>query len=84
MSGLPHQVLHAKKMNEEGKKFKPVFGIEAYFIDDLEKWKVEKEEHLANQKKKKKKEANGPSLRMSLHLSVPLNTSLTAERTLFF
>ena len=60
MSGLPHQVLHAKKMNEEGKKFKPIFGIEAYFIDDLEKWKVEKEEHLANQKKKKKKEATGP------------------------
>ena len=60
MSGLPHQVLHAKKMNEEGKNFKPIFGIEAYFIDDLDKWKVEKEEHLANQKKKKKKEATGP------------------------
>jgi len=60
MSGLPHQVFHAKKMNEEGKKFKPIYGIEAYFIDDLDKWKVEKEEHLANQKKKKKKEATGP------------------------
>ena len=55
MSGLPHQVLHAKKMNEEGKKFKPIYGIEAYFIDDLDKWKVEKEEHLDSQKKKKKR-----------------------------
>ena len=60
MSGLSYQVLNAKKMQAEGKNFKPIFGIEAYFIDDLEKWKVEKEEHLANQKKKKKEETSGP------------------------
>ena len=60
MSGLAYQVLNAKKMQAEGKNFKPIFGIEAYFIDDLEKWKVEKEEHLANQKKKKKDDSSGP------------------------
>ena len=60
MSGLAYQVLNAKKMQAEGKKFKPIFGIEAYFIDDLDKWKVEKEEHLANQKKKKKEDTSGP------------------------
>ena len=60
MSGLPHQVLHAKKMNEEGKKFKPIYGIEAYFIDDLDKWKKEKEEHQSTQKKKKKDDLTGP------------------------
>ena len=27
MNGLPHQVLHAKKMKEAGKDFKPIFGI---------------------------------------------------------
>ena len=60
MSGLPHQVLHAKKMSEEGKKFKPIYGIEAYFIDDLDKWKEEKEEHQSKQKKKKKEDTTGP------------------------
>ena len=46
MNALSYQVLHAKKMKAEGKKFKPIFGIEAYFIDDIDKWKKEKEERL--------------------------------------
>ena len=29
MSGLAYQVLNAKKMQAEGKNFKPIFGIEA-------------------------------------------------------
>jgi DNA polymerase III alpha subunit len=31
MNGLSWQVLHAKKMQAEGKDFKPIFGCEAYF-----------------------------------------------------
>ena len=30
-NGLAYQVLHAKKMKKEGKEFKPIFGVEAYF-----------------------------------------------------
>jgi DNA polymerase-3 subunit alpha len=52
MNGLSYQVLHAKKLNKEGKKFKPIFGIEAYFIDSLDKWKQEYTEFQKNKKEK--------------------------------
>ena len=35
MNGFAYQVLHAKKMKEAGKDFKPIFGVEAYFIEDV-------------------------------------------------
>ena len=38
MNGLSYQVLHAKKMLEEGKRFKPIFGVEAYFTPSIEEW----------------------------------------------
>ena len=58
MNGLSYQVLHAKKMHAEGKKFKPIYGIEAYFIDSIDKWKEEKAEIDRNKKGRKKKEEN--------------------------
>ena len=39
MNGLAYQVLHAKKMKAEGKDFKPIFGVEAYFVPSVEEWK---------------------------------------------
>ena len=53
MNGLPHQVLHAKKMKDEGKDFKPIFGIEAYFLPSISDWK--KDYEAAKEDKKKKK-----------------------------
>ena len=41
MNGLAYQVLHAKKMKQEGKDFKPIFGCEAYFIPSIEEWQEE-------------------------------------------
>ncbi len=38
MNGLAYQVLHAKKMQEAGKEFKPIFGCEAYFTPSIEEW----------------------------------------------
>ena len=44
MNGFAYQVLHAKKMKAAGKNFKPIFGVEAYFIPSVEEWKVKLEE----------------------------------------
>ncbi|MEC7715168.1 MAG: DNA polymerase III subunit alpha, partial [Actinomycetota bacterium] len=41
MNGLAYQVLHAKKMQEQGKEFKPIFGCEAYFLPSLAEWREE-------------------------------------------
>lgn len=38
MNGLVYQVLHAKKLEKQGVIFKPIFGVEAYFIDSYEEW----------------------------------------------
>jgi DNA polymerase-3 subunit alpha len=53
MNGLPHQVLHARKMMADGKNFKPIFGVEAYFLPSLEMWREEYEK-AKNEKKIKK------------------------------
>ena len=53
MNGLPHQVLHAKKMKSEGKNFKPIFGVEAYFLPSIDDWK--KDYEAAKEDKKRKK-----------------------------
>ena len=39
MNGTAYQVIHAKQMQEEGKTFKPIFGVEAYFLPNLDGWK---------------------------------------------
>lgn len=53
MNGFAYQVLHAKKMAREGKPFKPIYGIEAYFIPDVSEWKELYEQHKADKKKAK-------------------------------
>ena len=52
MNGLAYQVLHAKRMKKQGKDFKPIFGVEAYFIPSVANWKKEYEEIKAAAKKK--------------------------------
>ena len=53
MNGFAYQVLHAKKMKKQGKNFKPIFGVEAYFIPSVPEWK-EKLEEMKKDKKKAK------------------------------
>ena len=50
MNGLAYQVLHAKKMKKFGKDFKPIFGVEAYFIPSVDDWRVELERYKADKK----------------------------------
>ena len=49
MNGLSYQLLRAKEMKAEGKDFKPIFGVEAYYIDSLEEWQTLRDE-IAKQK----------------------------------
>ena len=56
-NGLAGQVLHAKKMLKDGKDFKPIFGVEAYFIPSVTKWKEEYENIKAAAKNKSEYEA---------------------------
>ena len=54
MNGLSYQVLHAKRMKEEGKNFKPIFGVEAYFVPSISEWKEEYEKVKSDKKQAKK------------------------------
>ena len=55
MNGLAYQVLHGKKMSQEGRDFKPIYGVEAYFIPSLKEWRQHKEEYDLEKKAKRKK-----------------------------
>ena len=51
MNGLAYQVLHAKKMQEAGKEFKPIFGCEAYFTPSIADWRDAYEQAMADKKR---------------------------------
>jgi len=50
MNGLAYQVLHAKKMEAEGRDFKPVYGVEAYFIPSISEWRETYEQVMEDKK----------------------------------
>ena len=54
MNGLSYQVLHAKKMKQQGKEFKPIFGVEAYFVPSIKDWKEEYEKVKLDKKQARK------------------------------
>ena len=64
MNGMSYQVLHAKKMIQQGKDFRPIFGVEAYFVPCVEEWKKTYEEHKADKKKARalSKEQSGTNI----------------------
>ena len=51
MNGTSYQVLHAKKMKAEGKDFKPIFGVEAYFVPCIKQWRENYEQAKLDKKK---------------------------------
>ena len=60
MNGMAYQVIHAKQMQEEGKTFKPIFGVEAYFLPNLNEWKKEYEKAKTDKKNKIKEDKQNP------------------------
>ena len=53
MNAFAYQVQHAKKMKQEDKNFKPIFGVEAYFLPSISEWKEELERAKEDKKAKK-------------------------------
>jgi len=51
MNFVPAAVLHAKKMKDEGKDFKPIFGVEAYFISSISEWREQYTQAMEDKKK---------------------------------
>jgi len=53
MNGFAYQVQHARAMIKEGKDFKPIFGVEAYFLPSIDDWREQLEKAKADKKAKK-------------------------------
>ena len=51
MNGLAYQVLHAKKMQESGREFKPIFGCEAYFTPSIAEWRGAYDQAMEDKKR---------------------------------
>ena len=62
MNGMSYQTLHAKKMKAENKDFKPIFGVEAYFVPSVEKWKEAYDQVKADKKAARQLEKNDGKL----------------------
>jgi DNA polymerase III alpha subunit len=56
-NSLPYAVAHVKKMRKEGKNFKYIMGVEAYFIPSIADWRVEYEKNKLEKKAVKDDEA---------------------------
>jgi len=54
MNGFSHQLLHFKKMKADGKKFKAIYGVEAYFIPSIKEWREEYDRIKADVKEARK------------------------------
>tara|TARA_R110000824_G_scaffold8737_3_gene39537 strand:- start:1144 stop:4572 length:3429 start_codon:yes stop_codon:yes gene_type:complete len=58
MNGMAYQVLHAREMQKQGKNFKPIFGVEAYFLPSLSEWREEYEKAKNDKKSNKSLDAS--------------------------
>jgi DNA polymerase III subunit alpha len=62
MNGLSYQLLRAKEMKAEGKDFKPIFGVEAYYIESLDEWQNLRDEIAADKKRAKEVESGDSAM----------------------
>lgn len=55
MAGASYQVLHSKKLDKKGIDFKPIYGVEAYYIDSFSEWQKEYSESVEEDEEDDKK-----------------------------
>ena len=86
MNGLAYQVLHGKKMSQDGKDFKPIYGVEAYFIPSIEEWRGHKAEYDKRRRRGRKQTMKilGLLLKMKTPLSLLLKIVLIAAAIWYF
>lgn len=85
MNGFSWQVLHARKMNEGGKDFKPIFGCEAYFIPSITEWRKEYDKALEDKKEAAKvseDETSGTTIENETETKKASNSILSRRRHL--
>ena len=76
MSALAWQFQHQKEMEKAGKSFKSIYGIEAYYIDDIDDWKRDYDEYMAS---KKNKEDDDDELSVDEGLSVGVSSKFNIK-----
>ena len=84
MNGLSYQIIHAQKMKSQGKNFKPIFGVEAYFVPSVKEWKKEYDRVREDKKASKQlsKEASGVSAEDESESKRATNSILNRRRHL--
>ena len=56
MNSVPHILMHTDKMKTEGKDFKAIYGVEAYFTPSIAEWRVEYDKKKSKKRSKKDQE----------------------------
>ena len=85
MNGFSWQVLHARKMNESGKDFKPIFGCEAYFVPSIKEWRKEYDKTMEDKKEASKvaeDETSGTTIENEAETKKASNSILSRRRHL--
>lgn len=62
MNGFAQQILHAEKLKKNGVDFKPIVGVESYFIPSLKAWKILKDSSKLPQEATQIKEQIDPEI----------------------
>ena len=80
MNAFAYQVQHAQAMHKEGKDFKPLFGVEAYFLPSIAKWQQELERVRKSKKEQKQIDTSKAGTTIEDESSKALTKSLLNKR----
>lgn len=81
MAALSHQVDAYNVLKKEGKKIKPIYGVEAYYINSLSRWHKEYETWKFEHHKSHDEEENNVILEDDVSLKTGSNKSILNRRS---